>query len=236
INVAFTDYSTGHILSKSEAIAGIKTNSMAEAENGKSYTIAPARDDSGHFLFVMKDDSTGKTYIGTKEGLKPVPRADLTISDGEIVAARGYHVLKGTELGSIDPELSTFTVPVGGDKAIQAQGFDTAVVLQPTLRYDPHRDEFVRIKDSVVFRPNGLGSYVSASGEELEPGWKAYVGTRNFGRIVHSSLIRSPFLMVMVWTFVFATLVVFVSFAIGLLLAIALNLPGLPFQRTYRSP
>jgi arabinogalactan oligomer / maltooligosaccharide transport system permease protein len=235
INVAFTDYSTGHILSKSEAIAGIKANSLAEADNGKSYTIAPARDRSQHFLFVMKDDSTGKTYIGTKDGLKPIPRSDVTFSDGAIVAARGYRLVKGTELGSINQQLSTFTVPAGGDKAIQAQGFDTAVVLEPTLRYDKGRDEFVRIKDGVVFKPNSLGSYVSTSGQELEPGWKAYVGTRNFGRIGHSSLIRSPFLMVLLWTFVFATLVVFVSFAIGLLLAIALNLPGLPFQRTYRS-
>jgi arabinogalactan oligomer/maltooligosaccharide transport system permease protein len=234
INVAFTDYSTGHILSKAEAIAGIKANSLSEAENGKSYTIAPARDRSGRFLFVLRDDA-GKTFVGTKDGLKPIPPSDITVVDGEIVAARGYHVLKGTELGSIDKQLSTFTVPVGGGKAIQAQGFDTAVVLEPTLRFDAHRDAFIRLKDGVAFNNNGRGSFVAANGQELEPGWKAYVGTRNFSRIIHSPLIRSPFLKVFIWTLVFATTVVFVSFALGLLLAITLNKPGLAFQRTYRS-
>src|SRR5207249_3316053 len=45
----------------------------------------------------------------------------------------------------------------------------------------------------------------------------------------------SPFLKVFIWTLVFATTVVFVSFGLGLLLAITLNKPGLALQRTYRS-
>jgi arabinogalactan oligomer/maltooligosaccharide transport system permease protein len=234
INVAFTNYSTGHILSKSEAIAGIRGNSLAEAGNGKAYAIAPARDRNGHFLLVLRDDS-GATFIGTKDGLRPIPRADVTVSGGAISAARGYKVLKGTELGSLDKELSTFTVPLGGGKAIQPQGFDTAVVLEPTLRYDAKADEFVRIKDGVVFKDNGRGSFVAAGGQELEPGWKTYVGTRNFSRIARSPLIRDPFLKVFAWTLVFASLVVFISFALGLLLAITLNKPGLSFQRSYRA-
>jgi arabinogalactan oligomer/maltooligosaccharide transport system permease protein len=234
VDVAFTNYSTGHILSKSEAIAGIKENSLSEADNGKSYTIAPARDKSGNFLFILLDDA-GKTFVGTEKGLKPIARSDVTISDGAITNATGYHVLKGTELGGIDQELSTFKVPVGGDKAIQAQGFETAVVLEPTLRYDEKRDAFVRIKDGVVYGDDGRGSFASAAGDELEPGWKASVGGLNFSRIIHSSLIRDPFLKVFLWTMVFATAVVFISFALGLLLAITLNKPGLAFQRTYRS-
>ncbi len=234
INVAFTNYSTGHISSKSQVLATIKTNSLTESPNSASYTIAPARDSSGNFVLVLQDEG-GQTFIGTKDGLKPIPRSDVTIADGEITAARGYKVITGTALGGLDKELSTFKVPLGGGKAVQPQGFDTAVVLQPTLRYDAQHDEFVRIKDGVVYKNNGRGSYVAASGAELEPGWKAYVGLRNFSRIVHSPLIRSPFLKVFAWTLFFATAVVFVSFALGLFLAITLNKPGLMFQRTYRS-
>ena len=105
----------------------------------------------------------------------------------------------------------------------------------PIVRYDPKAGGFVRLQDGVLFKDNGRGSFVAASGEELEPGWKTYVGTRNFSRIAHSSLIRDPFLKVFVWTLVFASLVVFISFALGLLLAITLNKPGLSFQRTYRA-
>jgi len=235
INVAFTNYSTGHILSKSQAIAGIKSNSLTEAENGKSYTMAAARDKAGGLVLVLQDEDTGKTYVGSRSGLRPLPRSDVTISEGDITGVRGYHLLQGTELVGLDTELSAFTVPVGGAKAIQPQGLDSAVVLERTLRYDPKTDEFIRFKDGAVFRDNGRGSFVSSAGQELEPGWKTHVGGRNFGRIIHSPLIRKPFLQVFVWTLAFATLVVLFSFALGLLLAITLNKPGLALQRTYRA-
>ena len=126
-------------------------------------------------------------------------------------------------------------MPIGKDAVIQPQGFDTAVPLQPTLRYDPERDVFVRIFDGAVFRDNGLGSFVSTQKEELEPGWATHVGFRNFGRAIHDPLIRKPFLRVLIWTFVFAGSTVLLSFALGLFLAITLDKPGLRFQRGYRS-
>src|SRR5207253_6093749 len=43
------------------------------------------------------------------------------------------------------------------------------------------------------------------------------------------------FLKVLAWTMFFATAVVFLSFGLGLLLAVTLNKPGLQFQRTYRA-
>jgi arabinogalactan oligomer/maltooligosaccharide transport system permease protein len=48
-------------------------------------------------------------------------------------------------------------------------------------------------------------------------------------------LIRKPFLRVFVWTFAFATLTVLFSFAVGLFLAIALDRPGMRFQKLYRT-
>lgn len=235
INVAFTNYSTGHILSKSEVIANIKENSLSEAANGASYSMTLMRDDKRHLVLALLDEDSGSTFIGTKDGLRPIPRDQVTISEGAITAAQGYSTLQGTALGGLDQELSSYKVPIGGGKAIEPQGFDTAVVLEPTFRYSGRADTFKRIKDGVVFKDDGRGSYVSPSGEEIEPGWKTYVGARNFGRIIHSSLIRGPFLKVFIWTVVFATSVVFISFVLGLLLAITLNKPGLPFQRTYRS-
>jgi arabinogalactan oligomer / maltooligosaccharide transport system permease protein len=235
VNVAFTNYSTGHILSQSEAIAAIKENSLSETDNGASYTMAPARDSSGALVLILQADS-GKTFVGTRDGLKPIPKSDVKVNtDLEITSARGYRILQGAELSALDTELSQYKVPVGSDASIQPQGFDSAVVLKPTLRYDAKRDAFVRLKDGVAYANNGLGAYAASSGDELEPGWKTYTGTRNFGRIVHSKLVRGPFLKVFAWTFFFATAVVFLSFAFGLLLAITLNKPGLRLQRLYRS-
>jgi arabinogalactan oligomer/maltooligosaccharide transport system permease protein len=235
INVAFTNYSTGHILSRSEAIASIRQNSLTEAANGASYSMTLMRDASHKLVLALVDDNSGKTYIGTPAGLKPVPRDQVTVSGGTITSAQGYTKLPERELGTIDQELSNYKVPVGGGKAIQPQGFDSAVVLEPTFRYDVKSNTFVRISNGAVYKDNGLGAYVARTGDEIEPGWKTYVGLRNFSRISRSSLIRDPFLKVLIWTLFFATSVVFVSFALGLLLAVALNKPGMQFLRTYRA-
>jgi len=233
INVAFTNYSTGHILTKGQAIQSIQINSLQQPPNGAVYTLAYARDGGGHLVQLLQDQDTGKTYVGTPKKLTEVPKSDFTISGGAITGARGYKLVPEKELFSIQG----FNIPTGnGAEAIQPQGFTQAAVLEPTLRYNPKADTFTRIKDGTVFRDNGSGSFVSANGqEELEPGWKTGVGTHNFGRVVHDPLIYRPFLRVLAWTVGFAALTVLFSFAIGLLVAMALDKPGMHFLRVYRS-
>ena len=90
--------------------------------------------------------------------MQPIPRDQATLDiDGAITAVKGYAPLKGDEFATIDQELSSYKVPVGGGKAIQPQGFDSALVLEPTYRYDSEANTFTRIKDGVVFKDDGLG-------------------------------------------------------------------------------
>jgi ABC-type sugar transport system permease subunit len=235
IQVAFTKYATGHILSKNEAVAAIKTNSLSPPPSGKSYLMAPARDAEGKLVLLLAEEDSGATFVGTRDKLEPLPKTDVTVGVDGITAASGYKLVQGNELFTLDKELSTYTIPTGGAAAIRPEGLDSALELQPSLRYDTQNDRFVRIADGVVFNDNDKGSYVAANGEELEPGWKASVGFDNFSRIIHNPLIRDPFLRVFVWTFAFAALTVFLSFAVGLLLAITLDKPGMRLQKLYRT-
>jgi arabinogalactan oligomer/maltooligosaccharide transport system permease protein len=235
VNIAFTKYATGHILTKDEATAAIKSNSLAPPENGKSYAMAPARDADGKLVLVLVDEDSGAAYAGTRTKLEPLSKNDVRLGPDGITAAKGFQLVKGNELFTLDRQLSTFTVPTGGAAAIRPEGLDSALELQPSLRYDERNDRFVRIADGVVFKDNKEGSYVSASGEDLEPGWKTGVGFENFSRIIHNPLIREPFLRVFAWTFAFAALTVLLSFAFGLLLAITLDKPGMRLQKLYRS-
>jgi arabinogalactan oligomer/maltooligosaccharide transport system permease protein len=236
VSVAFTNYSTGHVLSKNDAIDTIKVNSLEPPPNGKQYTMAPAHDESGNLVLILRDDATGRFYVGTEEGAKPLPAGAVTAEKGgPITGAKGYTLVEGSELFALDKELSAFTVPTSGDSAVRPQGVDTAVELRPTLRYSERRDAFIRISDGTVYTDNGKGSFVSAAGDELEPGWKTGVGFANFKRIFNDPTIRDPFLRVFVWTFAYATLTVFTTFVFGLFLAITLDKKGMRFQRTYRA-
>src|SRR5206468_9584495 len=132
---------------------------------------------------------------------------------------------KGAELFPMEPQVKALNIPTTGAAAVQAQGVSQAVELEPPLRYDKAKDQFVRLRDGAVFKDNGKGSFVSAvnAKDELEPGWKTYTGFHSFGKLVNDPLYRTPFLKVFVWTFAYAMMTVFFSFAVGLFLAIALD-------------
>jgi arabinogalactan oligomer/maltooligosaccharide transport system permease protein len=238
ITVAFSNYSTGHILSKSQAIAAIKVNSLQPPDNGQQYEMSPARDASGHLVMLLHDDTSGKVFAGDTHGLKELSKTDVKIgSTGQPVAAKGYTLVQGAALFSLDKQLSNYEIPTHGDAAIQPQGFSSAVELKPTLRYDARNDRFVRITDGLAFENDGRGSYIAANDpkNELLPGWKTGVGFRNFTEIVRDPLVRTPFISVFVFTIVFATSVVLLSFALGLFLAIALDKKGMRLQKLYRT-
>ena len=235
ISVAFSNYSTGHILTEGQAIAAIKINSLEAPANGRQFDLAPARDSGGKLVLLLHDETGGKVYVGTQKGLTELAKSDVTLGPtGQPATAKGYTLIKGAELFALDQQLRTYEVPTTGDAAIQPQGTAIGVELTPTLRYDAKRNAFVRITDGRVFHDNGLGSFVSGK-DELEPGWKTYTGFRNFSRIIHDPLVRKPFLSIFLWTFVFAATCVFFSFATGLFLAIALDKRGMRFQKVYRS-
>jgi arabinogalactan oligomer/maltooligosaccharide transport system permease protein len=243
INVAFSNYSIGHIQTKSQAIDAIKINSLDQLPNSRQFDMAVARNSSGNLVLLLHDQGRdGKVYVGTEKGLTPLAKSDYTLNDlGQPQSAKGYRLLKGAELFSLDQQLRNFKVTTTGVSAIQPQGTSNAVELSPTLRYEPKTDTFVRLSDGAVFRDNGRGSFVGPpeAGQrqpsELQPGWKTHVGFRNFSKIIHDPLIRKPFLSVFAWTFVFAASTVLLSFAIGLFLAITLDKKGLRFQKLYRS-
>jgi arabinogalactan oligomer / maltooligosaccharide transport system permease protein len=235
VNVAFQQYSVGHIITKGEAVPAIEQNSLAQPPDGKTYGMTPARDASGNLVLLLVDDQTGDAYVGTTKGLQPLAEGQFSLDDTGLVArAQGYTPLKGEALIAADTALANIVVPTGTGAAIRAEGLGAANELRPTLRYDEAAGTFTRIEDGVVFMDNGRGSFVAANGEEIEPGWRTYKGFRNFTSIATDPLIRNPFLRVLAWTLVFATLTVLASFFIGLFLAIVLDKPGMRFSRVYR--
>jgi arabinogalactan oligomer/maltooligosaccharide transport system permease protein len=234
IDVAFSNYSTGHITTKADAIRQIQLTSLQPPPNGKQYTMGVARDANGKLVLILQDQVTHETFVGTEEGLKPIPRAAVTASELGITAAKGYRIVKGSELFALDATLRNYQVPTSGSSAIRPQTISTAAELEPTLRYDRKRDVFVSVANGTVFHDNGRGAYVNGQ-QELEPGWKTRIGFGNFSAIVSNPLVRGPFLQIFAWTLFFAASVVFLSFSVGLFLAIALNKKGLRFQKVYRS-
>jgi maltose/maltodextrin transport system permease protein len=232
--IAFSNYSTGHVQTKDEAIQTIKEAFLAPPADGKTYTMTPA-EKNGELVLLLRDDAGGKVYAGTEDGLEELPAGQVTVANGTVTAAEGYEVLKGDELAGIDQQLTQLVIPAGEDTFIRAEGLSTAVELEPALKYDAASDSFTSTETGAVFRDNGHGSYATDSGEKLEQGWRVGVGFANFKKIFTDPLVRDPFVSVFTWTFLYAGISVALTFAFGLFLAITLNRPGLRLRRLQRA-
>jgi len=104
------------------------------------------------------------------------------------------------------------------------------------LSYVEKEDVFKNIITGAIYNDNGRGNYQDGSDSAaiLEPGWRAPIWFENYSKLVTDARFRDPLIKVFIWTVVFASATVLTTFALGLLLALALNKP-LFGRRFYRS-
>ena len=138
INVAFSNYSIGHILTKSQAIEAIKVNSLDQLPNSRQFDMAVARTVGGNLVLLLHDQGKGgQVYVGTGEGPHAAregvihARPDRAAGLGE-----GLHAGQGRRAVRARPAASQLQGSDDGVSAIRPQGTSSAVELAPTLRYD----------------------------------------------------------------------------------------------------
>lgn len=67
ISVAFTNYSTGHIGTKQQAIEALVRDSVAETENSTSYDMIPAFDNGGDLVLILTPQEILDTTVIAEE-------------------------------------------------------------------------------------------------------------------------------------------------------------------------
>ena len=241
LQISFTDYGDGHLVSEQQAIATNTADSVQPVANAPSYSLGVATkgnpaDTSATFVFFLTGP-TGKVYLGTPSGLRSISSKGITLSPmGAAISAPGYHFLTPVEVNNLGARLQNYSVPLGHGEFIRSLGVSAAYVGRATLVFDQRTGEFVNVVTGTKYRPeSGLFVATDGSGQSLSVGWKAGVGFSNYTNVLTSPDIRGPFLKILLWTFSFALISVVATFALGLFLAIVLNHPRLRGKALYRS-
>jgi len=96
-------------------------------------------------------------------------------------------------------------------------------------------DTLLRSADGVTLTADHTrGFFTTPEGATVPPGWRVNIGWGNFERVFASKGIRGPMVSIFVWTLVFATASVVLTFAVGLTLAVILQWEHLRFKSLYR--
>jgi ABC-type sugar transport system permease subunit len=237
VYLSFTNYGTGHLLTKDQAVQ-ILEDRYYLPEESRTFTFDAYRNEEGDIQLLLSPEDSEQAYLTGGQRLRPVnlddPRFADQDGDGTIDEINGYTRLSRGELVQIIGTLEGLT-PEADDFAVQMQSLTRFAEAVQRYDYVPAEDHVVDNQTGEVFVPVE-GTFTAVEGERtLQPGYRVPIGIRNYREIFTNPLITQPFFRVFGWTFLWAFLSVATTFTLGLMLALNLNEPTLAFKKIYRS-
>ena len=234
--IAFTNYGDGHNGGKQDAIRSLVTTSRTRLPDSQAYPVTIL--DRDGTIYLLLTDEAGGALIGTAGETLQVAEGAQFDDSGKAVALEGFETLSFAQIIQRQEDIVDLAIAVSDDVEdgdVRTADGRTAFVFQAALEYDEALDAMVNVQTGEVYANSGEGTFISAAGEELFPGWRVGVGFENFSEIFGSDFLTGPLLRVLVWNFAYAFLAVLLPFSLGTFLALTFNVRQLTGRRFYRS-
>ena len=192
--------------------------------------MAPARDDVGQPRpDPARRRRAGRSSSARRRASTPLAKSDVTLPDtGQPTAAKGYTLIKGAELFTLD------TAAPGAPRSRRTATRRSRRRASRRRSSCSRRCGTTRRRTSSSASATGSSSRTTVAArscrrrrkDELEPGWKTFIGFHNFGKLVNDPLYRTPFLQSSSGRSSSRRSPCSFSFALGLFLAITLDKQG----------
>lgn len=236
VYVAFTNYSSSHLLS----LERVKTQHLGKTyrAEGESYHFKIYQQGANYRILFISNKETDKHLVSQpfNETVIPTPlKADFSpdLPEGNELPLRDTirlrNILKKLAVELPDnTELTMTSLRKFGpmSKIYRDMGND---ILQDTrngnlLKPDHTTGYYIEV-------PEGQPD---SAGEQVGPGFVVYNGWDNFVRVLKDPGIQGPFLQIFIWTLVFAALSVLFTMTVGLLMACLVQWEPLKGNGVYR--
>ncbi|MCP4423338.1 MAG: maltose ABC transporter permease MalF [Chloroflexi bacterium] len=236
VYIAFTNFGDGHLLAREVAVQQIEKERYLP-EGGQAYTWTAFRTEDGKFALWLQGEETDGLLARPGEAATVVAPGESGVgeldADGIPSAIEGYERLNRLTVVRYINELGEISFGAG-EQIVQVRSMDDAAELKPSYQYDLERDIMISQETGVEYAAVE-GTFTAPNGDELRPGFQANVGWTNFQRFFVSPALRGPLLRIILWNFAFAFLSVFLTFAMGLGIAILYNDPNFPGRKIIQS-
>lgn len=226
IYIAFTNLSTGHLLSK-DSLKKLLISETYIDTNERAYNFK-LYEQNNKKLFIVVDH----LYIG--EILSSNPNLYLTSVNDSSFPFGNYNELKLSDVFNRRAFLKSkkFIIPKN-NKTLQYFRADKLIKLNS--RYKVTADNQIHdVKLKISYKADDdKGLFVNETGV-LAPGYFTNVGLSNFKKLFATDEYKKPFIKLFTWTFSWAFLSVLSTFILGLLFALMLNDKKLALRPVYR--
>ncbi|MFT7773154.1 maltose ABC transporter permease MalF [Roseateles sp.] len=231
--IGFTNYSSTHLLSESRVRGYLLEQHDAVEEQVLGYTLHASG--AEYRLVLRADGEAAPRWVSPPLALRSgkALRVDVAASGAAISPTDA--ALPLPELIKHRDALARLVLVLPDKTELHYLGLREFGPVKPQWTANAD-DSLTRTADGAVFTPNrDTGFFQTASGETLQPGFKAFIGAANYTRMLFDAEFRGPFLSIFTWTVVFSALTVFFATAVGMLFAVLLNWEGMKYRTTYRT-
>ncbi|MFG6428336.1 maltose ABC transporter permease MalF [Roseateles sp. LYH14W] len=231
--IGLTNYSSTHLLSESRVREYLLEQHDAVEDKVLAYSLHAS---GAEYRLVLKTEGEADPqWVSPPLALRAGKEVRVDVAAADAASTPTGTALPLPELIKHRDALAKLVLVQPDGSELRYLGLREFGPLKPL--WTANADEsLTRNADGAVFKPNrDTGFFESASGEVLQPGFKAFIGMANYARMLFDAEFRGPFLSIFTWTVVFSALTVFFATAIGMLFAVMLNWEGMKYRTTYRT-
>ncbi len=226
IQIAFTNYGTGHILTKIQAVEQLEKETFLP-EDAKSFKYEIYQDKSGELTLLFIDEEGSIYKVEDKKLVK--------IGEGKIPTNyNGYKLLEGQKKFSQVAKIQNLKIELEGDFFLQLSDLNHFSIYKQRYTYNPKDDVLIdNLTGEKLISQSGF--FVRPNGDKILPGFVTFVGFENFLSLLSDERVSKPFLRVFSWTLIWASGTTFINFTFGLFLALLMNNKNIKFRGIYRT-
>lgn len=234
---AFTNYGDGHRLTKGQVVELVEQRRYV-SDDARVYDWAIYQNESGAYALwlsrVTADGVVEAAFARVDEDIEDIEDPDEAPPESYEDYVLLDRAARTQALGAIQ------NIVFGRDE-------DTAGIKNRTQAarplgqryvYDAVADTFTDMQTGVVYvadNTDGVWTANTSGADPLQPGFRVYVGFRNFTKLYEDRTLLEPLLKVFAWTVAFAFLSVLMTFVVGLLMALIMDNPIIPYRKFWRS-
>lgn len=250
--ISLTNWQTGNVLQKSQVIENLESVSYTDPDDPGELFDLYVFQEGDEIRFLLVGDE-GELLFGEPRDRSADPLPDAALDPVELGIVDDDNDGIPESIGTFDrlerPQVFALasTLDFGeqivdlpaGQVEITGLSQGRVVLAAQRYRYDAERGVLVDLVADQECRSGQdletSGNFVCDDGEMLTPGWVTVTGFNHYIDVLTSKTIRGPLLGVLIWNLVFASVSVALSFALGLLLAVALQHERMRGTVIYRS-
>ncbi len=231
IYISSTNLKTGHLLTLENAKTILLEEKILGVDKSSYHFVLSKEENQKYHIFITGDKKNfSKSFI-------------LNAPDQKVLLAEStkpnmpQETLRPFQVFEIKNKLKKLRFILPSGKALKYHRSNLLLNLGPRYTEIKLANNIIALRDntdSTLYKANFQTGFFEHESKNLIPGFYVNIGLTNFSSLLTNQSIFSSFIQVFTWTLIWSMTSVFLTFSLGMFLAVFLNEKNFVFKKIYR--